>query len=67
MAKIALLRNSYQNRSNICLSILWAIGQGGLKQITEAIKGTLNYLPHSLHVYNVILWYIYLILQCGKT
>lgn len=38
MAKTALLRNSYQNRSNICLSILWAIGQGGHQDLTEGVK-----------------------------
>lgn len=39
MAITAMLRDSYQNRSNICLSILWAIGQGGYQNLMEGIKG----------------------------
>ncbi|XP_050318873.1 transmembrane protein 214 [Bactrocera neohumeralis] len=50
MAKIALLRNSYQNRSNICLSILWAIGQGGYKEITEGIKVWQNLMLPNLEL-----------------
>ncbi|XP_054745319.1 transmembrane protein 214 [Anastrepha obliqua] len=50
MAKIALLRNSYQNRSNICLSILWAIGQSGFKQITEGIKVWQNLMLPNLEL-----------------
>ncbi|KNC30351.1 hypothetical protein FF38_03942 [Lucilia cuprina] len=38
MANTAMLRDSYQNRSNICLSILWAIGQGGYQNLMEGIK-----------------------------
>ncbi|XP_017059299.1 transmembrane protein 214-B isoform X1 [Drosophila ficusphila] len=38
LAKTALLRNSYQNRSNICLSILWAIGQGGYQSLNEGVR-----------------------------
>ncbi|XP_036329132.1 transmembrane protein 214-like [Rhagoletis pomonella] len=50
MAKIALLRNSYQNRRIICLNILWAIGQGGLEQITEGIKVWQNLMLPTLEL-----------------
>ncbi|XP_067622756.1 transmembrane protein 214-B [Eurosta solidaginis] len=50
LAKIALLRNSYQNRSNICLSIFWAIGQGGFKDITEGIKVWQNLMLPNLEL-----------------
>ncbi|XP_013116709.2 transmembrane protein 214 [Stomoxys calcitrans] len=38
MASTAMLRNSYQNRSNICLSILWAVGQGGYENLMVGIN-----------------------------
>uniref|UniRef100_W8BC69 Transmembrane protein 214 n=1 Tax=Ceratitis capitata TaxID=7213 RepID=W8BC69_CERCA len=50
MAKIAMLRNSFQNRSNICLNILWAIGQGGFKQLTEGIKVWQNLMLPNLEL-----------------
>lgn len=42
MASTAMLRHSYQNRSNICLSILWAIGQGGYENLMVGIKGKIT-------------------------
>lgn len=50
MAKTALLRNSYQNRSNICLSILWAIGQGGHQDLTEGVKVWQNLMLPNLEL-----------------
>ncbi|XP_034101520.1 transmembrane protein 214 isoform X1 [Drosophila albomicans] len=50
MAKTALLRNSYQNRSNICLSILWAIGQGGHQSLTEGVKVWQNLMLPNLEL-----------------
>ncbi|EDW11421.1 transmembrane protein 214 isoform X1 [Drosophila mojavensis] len=50
MAKTALLRNSYQNRSNICLSILWAIGQGGHQNLTEGVKVWQNLMLPNLEL-----------------
>ncbi|XP_064537270.1 transmembrane protein 214 isoform X1 [Drosophila montana] len=50
MAKTALLRNSYQNRSNICLSILWAIGQGGHQSLTEGVKVWQNLMLPNLEM-----------------
>lgn len=38
LAKNAILRNSYQNRSSIGLSLLWALGQGGFKDITVGCR-----------------------------
>jgi len=53
MAKTALLRNSYQNRSNICLSILWAIGQGGHQSLTEGVKVWQNLMLPNLELKSV--------------
>lgn len=50
MAKTALLRNSYQNRCNICLSILWAIGQGGHQSLTEGVKVWQNLMLPNLEL-----------------
>ncbi|KAH8378417.1 hypothetical protein KR093_011255 [Drosophila rubida] len=50
MAKTALLRNSYQNRSSICLSILWAIGQGGHQSLTEGVKVWQNLMLPNLEL-----------------
>lgn len=33
------LKTSYQNRQNIFLSILWALGQGGVKDFNSGLKG----------------------------
>ena len=33
------LRNSYQNRPNIGLAILWSVGQAGAKSLHSGIKG----------------------------
>ncbi|EDW04232.1 GH11685 [Drosophila grimshawi] len=52
MAKTAMLRNSYQNRSNICLSILWAIGQGGHQSLTEGVKVWQNLMLPNLELKN---------------
>ncbi|XP_049549156.1 transmembrane protein 214 [Anopheles darlingi] len=38
LARNAILRNSYQNRSNIGLSLLWALGQGGYKDLNVGLK-----------------------------
>ncbi|KAH8341621.1 hypothetical protein KR059_012373 [Drosophila kikkawai] len=50
LAKTALLRNSYQNRSNICLSILWAIGQGGFKSLNEGVRVWQNLMLPNLEL-----------------
>lgn len=34
------LRTSYQNRQPIGLSLLWALGQGGIKDFNSGLKGT---------------------------
>lgn len=39
VAKSASLRNSYQNRPPIGLSLLWAFGQGGLTDFAVGLKG----------------------------
>lgn len=38
LARSALLRVSYQNRSQIGLSLLWALGQGGYYDLTVGVK-----------------------------
>lgn len=40
LQKHSVLRNSYQNRQNIGLSVLWALGQAGLKDFNIGLKGT---------------------------
>lgn len=37
--KVTALRNSYQNRQSIGLTILWTLGQGGMKDIRTGLKG----------------------------
>lgn len=39
LEKHILLRTSYQNRQAIGLSILWAVGQGGIKDFHTGLKG----------------------------
>ncbi|XP_041451869.1 transmembrane protein 214 isoform X2 [Drosophila obscura] len=51
-AKTALLRNCYQNRSSICLSILWAIGQGGYTSLNEGVKIWQNLMLPNLELKN---------------
>ncbi|XP_035915013.1 transmembrane protein 214 [Anopheles stephensi] len=38
LARNAILRNSYQNRNNIGLSLLWALGQGGYSDLDVGLK-----------------------------
>uniref|UniRef100_A0A1S4H254 Transmembrane protein 214 n=2 Tax=Anopheles gambiae TaxID=7165 RepID=A0A1S4H254_ANOGA len=38
LARNAILRNSYQNRHNIGLSLLWALGQGGYNDLDVGLK-----------------------------
>lgn len=39
MDKFIDLRNSYQNKQAIGVSILWAVGQGGFKDLSVGLKG----------------------------
>lgn len=39
VSKHCELRNSYQNRQNIGLSILWSLGQCGIKDFNAGLKG----------------------------
>lgn len=41
--KSASLRNSYQNRPPIGLTLLWAFGQGGISEFTVGMKGKISY------------------------
>lgn len=38
LSKCSDLRTSYQNRQNICLSILWAAGQAGMGDLNAGLK-----------------------------
>ncbi|XP_058451577.1 transmembrane protein 214 isoform X2 [Malaya genurostris] len=38
LARNAIIRNSFQNRSNIGLSLLWALGQGGFRDLNIGLK-----------------------------
>lgn len=42
LAKTALLRNSYQNRPPIGSALLWAVGQGGLRDVPTGIRAWQN-------------------------
>lgn len=46
VAKSASLRNSYQNRPPIGLSLLWAFGQGGLTDFAVGLKGNIVTVSH---------------------
>jgi len=37
--KVTTLRNSYQNRQPVLLAVLWALGQGGMKDLQTGLKG----------------------------
>ncbi|XP_005175887.1 transmembrane protein 214 [Musca domestica] len=50
MASTAMLKHSYQNRSNICLSILWAIGQGGYENLMVGIRVWQNLMLPNLEM-----------------
>lgn len=50
LAKNAILRNSYQNRSAIGLSLLWALGQGGFKDLTVGLKVWQNIMVPVLEI-----------------
>ena len=39
LGKHIILRDSYKNNNNVCLSLLWALGQGGYYDINTGIKG----------------------------
>lgn len=38
LAKTAILRNSYQNRPPIGLGLLWALGQGGFRDVSTGLR-----------------------------
>lgn len=38
LAKSSILLNSYLNRSSIGLTLLWSLGQGGLKDLTVGLR-----------------------------
>lgn len=42
--KSVSLRNSYQNRPPIGLSLLWTLGQGGYKDFAVGLKGKKIYM-----------------------
>lgn len=56
LAKNAILRNSYQNRSSIGLSLLWALGQGGLKDVTVGCRVWQNIMVPVLEMKSYTKW-----------
>lgn len=38
LARTAILRNSYQNRAPIGLGLLWAVGQGGFRDVSAGVR-----------------------------
>lgn len=56
LAKSAILRNSYQNRSSIGLNLLWAIGQGGFKDVTVGCRVWQNIMVPVLEMKSYTKW-----------
>lgn len=56
LAKNAILRNSYQNRSSIGLSLLWALGQGGFRDITVGCRVWQNIMVPVLEMKSYTKW-----------
>lgn len=56
LAKNAILRNSYQNRSSIGLNILWALGQGGYRDPTVGVRVWQNIMVPVLEMKSYTKW-----------
>lgn len=56
LAKNAILRNSYQNRSPIGLNLLWALGQGGFKDVTVGCRVWQNIMVPVLEMKSYTKW-----------
>lgn len=56
LAKNAILRNSYQNRSPIGLNLLWALGQGGFKDTTVGCRVWQNIMVPVLEMKSYTKW-----------
>lgn len=56
LAKNAILRNSYQNRSPIGLNILWALGQGGYRDVTVGCRVWQNIMVPVLEMKSYTKW-----------
>lgn len=70
LAKCAILRNSYQNRSAIGLTLFWALGQGGYQDLSVGLKVWLNIMLPLLDLKSYskfICEYIHRILTTTKT
>lgn len=70
LAKCAILRNSYQNRSAIGLTLFWALGQGGYQDLSVGLKVWLNIMLPLLDLKSYskfICEYIHRILKTTKT
>lgn len=69
LAKNAILRNSYQNRAPIGLSLLWALGQGGFRDITVGLRVWQNIMVPVLSVKlytKFVCDYVWRVLQCRE-
>ncbi|KAG4074769.1 hypothetical protein HA402_006408 [Bradysia odoriphaga] len=69
LAKNAILRNSYQNRSSIGLSLLWALGQGGYKDATVGCRVWQNIMVPVLEMKSYSKWvceYVYRMLNSAN-
>lgn len=54
ISKVHLLLNSYQNRQVIGLSILWAVGLGGVKDLSVGLKGIVSSINKQLLIFYII-------------
>lgn len=69
LAKSAILRNSYQNRPPIILSVLWALGNGGFRDITVGLRVWQNIMVPVLSVKaytKFVCDYVWRVLQCRE-
>lgn len=68
LAKNAILRNSYQNRSSIGLNLLWALGQGGFKDINVGCRVWRDIMVPVLEMKSYTKWvceYVHRMLNCA--
>lgn len=70
LAKNAILRNSYQNRSPIGLNLLWALGQGGFKDLNVGCLVWQNIMVPVLEMKSYTKWvceYVHRMLNYATT
>lgn len=70
LAKNAILRNSYQNRAPIGLTLLWALGQGGYRDVNVGLRVWQNIMLPVLEIKaytRFVVEYVHRILHSTKS